>query len=177
MNKLLILCEGSNEKKIIEILLRHDKLKFTEDDLIGLVPYHARQLNAPVIVPALNMYHGVFDVFRIGDKQNDQLKITRQMKTRIGRVEKYCTKPELEVLLIINEGLYPQFIKSGKSKPKEFAKKYVVYQKRRYDNATEFYESYYGDRAEVLVNNLREYKRLKKHDSDELFLADLIKDQ
>lgn len=42
--KLLIMCEGPNELKIINILLENQKLKFTSDDLLGLVPYHARQI-------------------------------------------------------------------------------------------------------------------------------------
>lgn len=42
--KLLIMCEGPNEKEIINILLENDCLKFTEDDLLGLTPYHARQI-------------------------------------------------------------------------------------------------------------------------------------
>ena len=42
--KLLIMCEGPNEKEIIDILLEHGKLIFTADDLLGLVPYHARQI-------------------------------------------------------------------------------------------------------------------------------------
>ena len=40
--KYLIMCEGPNELEIIRILLEYDKLIFTEDDLLNLVPYHAR---------------------------------------------------------------------------------------------------------------------------------------
>lgn len=35
--KLLIMCEGPNELKIINILLENQKLKFSSDDLLGLV--------------------------------------------------------------------------------------------------------------------------------------------
>ena len=34
MNKILVLCEGPNEKKIIDLLLEHDKLLFNQEDLI-----------------------------------------------------------------------------------------------------------------------------------------------
>lgn len=44
--KLLIMCEGPNEREIINILLENDCLKFTEDDLLGLTPYHARQIKS-----------------------------------------------------------------------------------------------------------------------------------
>ena len=40
--KYLVMCEGPNELEIIRILLEHDKLIFTSDDLLNLVPYHAR---------------------------------------------------------------------------------------------------------------------------------------
>lgn len=42
--KYLVMCEGPNELEIIRILLEHDKLIFTSDDLLNLVPYHARQI-------------------------------------------------------------------------------------------------------------------------------------
>lgn len=34
--KLLVMCEGSNEKVIMNILLKNGYLKFSEDDLLGL---------------------------------------------------------------------------------------------------------------------------------------------
>ena len=33
--KYLIMCEGPNEKKIIELLLEHNKLTVSYDDLVG----------------------------------------------------------------------------------------------------------------------------------------------
>lgn len=47
--KYLIMCEGTNEKTIIELLLEHNKLAFTQDDLINLEVYHARQF-VPYII-------------------------------------------------------------------------------------------------------------------------------
>lgn len=55
--KLLIMCEGPNELKVINILLENQKLKFSSDDLLGLVPYHARQIKSSAAVKAaLNLY-------------------------------------------------------------------------------------------------------------------------
>lgn len=39
--KYLIMCEDPNELEIIRMLLEHDKLIFTKDDLLNLVSYHA----------------------------------------------------------------------------------------------------------------------------------------
>ena len=175
MNKLLVLCEGPNEKKIVELLLRENRLKFNDEDLIGLVPYHARQFDSPVVQSALNMYQGHFDVYRIGDKQADKLKIPGFLKQRIGSIYKICTKPELEILLIINENLVHNWQRSGK-RPKDFAKKEIQFQRQRYDNSSQFYEAYYGKRIDLLIENLKEYKRTKRHEKDELFLADFIRE-
>ena len=175
MSKLLVLCEGPNEKKIVELLLRDNRLLFNTEDLIGLVPYHARQLDSPVVQSALNMYSGPFDIYRIGDTQTDKLRIPGHLKSRIGSISKICTKPELEILLIINENLIHVWQRSGK-RPKDFAKKEIQLQRRRYDNSSQFYEEYYGRRIDLLIENLKEYKRTKRHDRDELFLADFIRE-
>ena len=92
--KLLIMCEGPNEKEIINILLQNNCLKFTEDDLLGLTPYHARQIHSSAQVRTeLNLYPGEVKIYRIGDKQSDKLKIPAEYKSKIISVEKYCTKP------------------------------------------------------------------------------------
>ena len=110
MEKLLIMCEGPNEKEIIKILLENDLLKFTEDDLLGLTPYHARQIKSSGQVKTeLNIYPGQVRILRIGDKQSDKLVIPSEYKDKILSVDKYCTKPELEMLFILAENLEQDF--------------------------------------------------------------------
>ena len=100
--KLLIMCEGPNELAVINLLLEHDRFTFTRDDLVGLVAYHARQLATSTAVKnALNIYQGDFAILRVGDKLSDALKIPAEYKHRVTRIEKYCTKPEIEMLFII----------------------------------------------------------------------------
>lgn len=98
--KLLVMCEGPNELKIVNILLENHSLKFSSDDLLGLVPYHARQIKSSAAVKAaLSLYPDEVHVLRIGDTQNEILKIPTEYKSKITLVEKYCTKPELECYL------------------------------------------------------------------------------
>ena len=54
--KILIMCEGPNELKIVDLLLNNNKLKFTRDDLLDMRPFHARQLTSPQLKPALDAY-------------------------------------------------------------------------------------------------------------------------
>lgn len=177
--KRLIMCEGSNELEVMRILLDNDKLVFGEDDLIGLEPYHARQIaSSGQVKTQLNMYPGNdVLVMRIGDVQNETLRIPEDYKEKIIKVEKYCTKPELEILLIISEGLVAEFEKTKSSiSAKSFAKKNVTCGRRKYDNRSQFYDDYYGLNPNSLVEAIREYKRIKgSHKKDELYLADLLK--
>ncbi len=178
MNKLLIMCEGPNEKCIIDLLLNSDCLCFSTDDLLDLVPYHARQISTSGAVrTALNMYPGVVDVYRIGDKQSDRLFIPPDYRAKIGEVRKYCTKPELEMLLIISEGLFGEYDKvKSQTSPKEFAKTHIKLGNKRYNNTTQFYVDYWGRDISNLVYAIKEYKRLhgKTHNKDEYCLADLL---
>lgn len=172
-----MMCEGANEEKLLELLLDSGSLKITRDDLIGRKPYHIRGLNNPYIKSELRRYNKEVLVYRIGDKQNDKLKIPTELEDIVLRknIYKYCTKPELEILLIINEGKYKDFLKSGRT-PKGYAKENIKINKKYYDNSTQFYEEYYGgSRIKLLVSNIKEYKRIKKHSSDECYLFDLLK--
>ena len=125
----------------------------------------------------LKNYNKEVTVLRIGDSQRDKLIIPDELKDIVSpnRIYKYCTLPEIEMLLIINEGLYSEFLKSN-DKPKEFAKKNIRYNKTKYDQSSEFFVNYYGGRRMAnLIDNLKKYKHLKKHNKDQLYLADLLK--
>ena len=177
--KRLIMCEGPNELEIMRILLENDALVFTEDDLLGLTPYHARQIKSSTQVRlALNLYFGNdVLIMRVGDKQTDKLTIPADYREKIYGVEKYCTLPELEMLLIISEGLVREYdkVKSTVS-PKRYAKEHIRFNRVQYNNSTQFFRDYYGKDCEKLILALREYKRIKgSHKKDELYLADLLK--
>ncbi len=175
--KYLIMCEGTNEETLVNLLLDNNRLKISRDDLIGRKPYHIRQLRHPLVRTSLKHYNDYVTVYRIGDKQNDELVIPKDLKRIIYResIYKFCTKPELEILLIINEKLVNEYLKSKKS-PKDFAKENIKLNGKKYDQSSDFLANYYDRNIDDLVNNLIEYKRLKKkHKKDELYLADLLK--
>ena len=173
--KYLIMCEGTNEETLINLLLDKNKLKFSRSDLIGLKPYHARQLTHPVIITELKHYNGPTTILRIGDVQKDELKIPKDLQRIVSKknVIKYCTKPEIEILFIINENILKDYQKS-KLIPSEYIKKHFHQKGINYTKSNEFFKDYYKN-IQDLINNLEEYKRLKRHSKDELYLVDLIK--
>lgn len=177
--KYLLMCEGNNEETIMNLLLDYNKLEFNRDDLIGLRPYHLRNLNSAMIKSELKHYNQPVIIYRIGDTQNDELKIPPELKNIILKenIFRYCTKPELEILMIINENLFSKFGKS-KMDAKEFAKENIIYNGRRYNQSSKFIDNYYKEKnINHLIENLLEYKRIKKHKKGELYLADLLKKQ
>ena len=110
----------------------------------------------------------------------DKLPVPADYKDRIKGVRKFCTKPELEMLLIIAEGKEAEFekVKAGKrkTKAKDFCKANVVHNHKRYDNSTQFYRDYFGSDIEKLVKVIKKYKQSHgAHKKDEEYLADLLK--
>lgn len=81
------------------------------------------------------------------------------------------------MLLIIAEKMTEDFDKVKSSiKAKNFAKQYIRCGKRKYDNSSQFYTEYFDNRIELLVDSIKEYKRIKgKHGKDEKYLADLLR--
>lgn len=175
--KILFMCEGPNEKAIIDILIKSDQLIYTIDDLLELRVFHARQLNHPAIRTAMSMYDGEVKVIRVGDKMSDTLKIPKEYADRITSVERCCTRPELEMLFIIAEGLVSEFEKTkSKKKPKQFCKEHISHNKKKYNNSTLFYHEYFGDNPRLLTDTLKEYKRISRHNSNDGYIADLIRE-
>ncbi len=176
--KYLIMCEGPNELEVIKILLENDCFTFSMDDLLGLVSYHARQIKGSgQVQTALNMYPGKVVILRIGDKLSDKLVIPKEYKDKIISVEKYCTKPELEILLIISENMTMEFEKvKSKKKAKTFAKENIRCGRKPYKNDTAFYRNYYGSNIQLLVNSIKDYRKYQgAHKKDEHYLAELLK--
>ena len=89
---------------------------------------------------------------------------------------KFCTLPELEILLILSEKKYKEYEKGKSQKhPKAFAKDNITINKRRYKGETGFYEDYYGKDINKLVRALQEYKqRNHAHKSDEHYLVEIL---
>lgn len=53
---------------------------------------------------------------------------------------------------------------------------YIEYNRKRYNNSTQFYRDYFGSDIETLVRVIKKYKQSHgAHKKDEEYLADLLK--
>lgn len=121
-----------------------------EEDLKAnnsIVKEGLRNLNNPYIRSELKHNSKPVKLYRVGDKQNDKLSIPKDLKNIVSNKEiyKYCTKPELEMLLILNEDLEKEYEKNKSMQlPKTFAKKNIKYNGIKYDQLSKFLEMYYS---------------------------------
>lgn len=170
--KYLILTEGTAEKHLLDHLLDNQKLIFHRMDVLDEQVFRARQLR-PSIVRSMNQlpYEEKVRILRVGDTQRDTLALPADAKWRIERIEKYCTKPEIEILIII-QLIQMKAFRSSRLGPKEFAKQYSQFQGTRYDESIQWWDHFLNN---ILVENvLLDYKRIKRHSKGELYLADLL---
>ena len=82
-------------------------------------------------------------IYRVGDKLSDRLRIPQTiMSGKINNRLKVCTLPEFEILFILNEGLYDEYLKvKTDEKPSIFYKKI----NHHYKKQSTFVRQYFSD--------------------------------
>ena len=86
------------------------------------------------------------------------------------KVINVITAPEIEMLVIFNEGKYIDYKKSGK-KPSEFCKTDLKFSDVK---NSDFVKKYFAD-VDVLIKAIYEYKRVSDVKQNEITLADILK--
>ena len=112
--KILLACEGQSEVFLLNSLIEKGYLNFKYPLLLD-EPIRLRQLAeiAPII-NALPVDEEII-IYRVGDTLKEEFDLSKfKMRQNHMKVYKVCTKPEIEVLVIINEGIYPEYIKNSK---------------------------------------------------------------
>ena len=177
MNYKLIMTEGPNELVFINVLLKKNLLIFKKEDLLMEQAFHKRQIDGELIGYIQGLPNGdTVDIYRVGDKLSDKLKIPRSILS--GKIEKeikICTLPEFEILFILNEKLFDEYkkVKSKKS-PSEFYKE----KNNEYKKQSTFVKRYFEEmQNSEIVNLILLYvkKHGKSHDKDQLTLEELLK--
>ena len=175
--KYLILLEGKTEQYFIDMLIEEGIFKIDVNDMIDMRPHHQRQLSTKFKPHLLTLIKQLqpeekVEIIRIGDKMSDKLAIPKDIRNKIQSEKKYCTKPEFEILIIIDNDFYNEYLKvKSIQKPKTFIKEKLG--KMVCNNKDEnWIKSYFKDKN--IYNLLEEYKKLSKHNKNELYLVDLV---
>jgi len=160
----VLACEGKSEVFLAKSLMAFGHLSLPGEIFLD-GPIVMRQFGKYLPILSLVPINEDIRVLRIGDTQRDIFS-TKGLELREGHIsiETYCTKPEVEILVIIREGLYKQYAKvSREMTPKQFIKSmFHDFSPEEYFEKNDMYDS------------IMEHKRIRNHEKGELFLADLL---
>jgi hypothetical protein len=165
---VLCLCEGGAETAIIDMLLDHDKLIFTREELI-LNKIHKRECVERIQEKYLGLsYEKPVVIIRIIDSIKEQFKLTKAYKDRY-KVYSAATNPEIEILLILDKGELDEYTKRKSiSKPSAYCKEMLGF---RNVKSKTFMKEYFSD-VERLIQSIKMHKR--SFGKDHMTIYDLL---
>ena len=163
------ICEGAAEKAIMELLLDADKLTFTRDDLLDGELIRCRSAKNFEEQYLRKGFTEKITVLRILDSRREQFKLGKAYEHKV-EVINIITAPEIEMLVILNEGMYGDYKKSGE-KPSDFCKIHLRYSGVK---SAGFVKRYFAD-VDMLIASIAEYKRVSNIPRGEYSLSDLLK--
>ena len=163
------ICEGSAEEAIMDILLDHDLLIFSREDLLEERVLRSRSAKKFEERYLRKGFSAPISVVRILDSRRENFTLSKAYAHKVD-VIKVITAPEIEMLIIHTEKAYDKFKRTQK-KPSEFCKtEFHMTNVKAYA----FVRHYFTD-AQSLVDAILEYRRVAKIPPGEYSLADLLK--
>ncbi len=176
MNYILIMTEGNNELAFVNVLLEKGILKFKKEELLMEDVYHARQITGELMGYIQLLPSGdTVSIYRIGDKLSDKLIVpTNILSEKIKDKYDISTTPEFEVLFLLNENLYDDYLKvKSLKKPSEFYKEHNKNYKKQSSFVKKYFESMTNDEIIKLIE-LYVMKHGKAHKPNQLTLKEII---
>ena len=163
------ICEGSAENAIMDILLDHELLIFSREEMIEEEVIRCREGKKFEEKYLRKGFMNKISVIRILDSRREEFRISKAYEKKVDVIN-VITAPEIEMLIIHSEGAYERFKRSGK-KPSEFCKSDLrMHNVKSYD----FVKDYFSNPL-TLVNAIKEYRRTANIPKGEYSLSDLLK--
>ena len=163
------ICEGAAENAIMDILLDEDLLVFSREEMLEESVIRCRDGKKFEQKYLRKGFAEKISVIRILDSRRENFKIGKAYEHKIDVIN-VITAPEIEMLVVFNEGKYTDYKKSGK-KPSEFCKTDLKFGDVK---SSEFVKRYFSN-IELLIEAIHEYKRVSNVKINETTLADILK--
>ncbi|HEM3665431.1 TPA: hypothetical protein U1C77_001080 [Streptococcus suis] len=175
-----IICEGAAEEAIIEILLENECLVVKNNDyLINNGPIRSRSAKSFCDKYMGKNYGLKVKLYRVIDSRNENFnfKSAKYRKIFEEKIEviNVITPPEIELLVIVSQGEYDDFVRSLHKKPSEYCKQVLKLEDVK---QFKFVKDYFSD-LDKLLNSIKEVHRIK-HSSipkNDKTLYDFLNDQ
>lgn len=166
---IAVLCEGSAEQAIMNVLLDNRCLIFEREELIEEEVLRIRKARIFETKYLRKSYDDKISIIRILDSKNESFNLSREYQDKVNVIN-IITAPEIEMLIIISEGKYDEYKRSRK-KPSIFCKENLrISRVKNYDFVYAYFEN-----PEKLILAIKEYHRIAPFRRGEYTLKDLIK--
>ena len=163
------ICEGSAENAIMDILLDHNLLIFSREEMVEEEIIRCREGKKFEEKYLRKGFMDKISIIRVLDSRRENFKLSKAYVSKVDVIN-VITAPEIEMLIIFNEDKYKEFKKSGK-KLSSFCKEDLkMTEVKSYD----FVKSYFSDPT-VLVAAIKKYHEMSKVQKGEYTLLDLLK--
>lgn len=164
----LFSCEGAGEEVIISKLVEADALIFPKDDVVDIT---RKRKSIDIQSEYLGFeYDWPVCIVRILDSLRERFKLGPLYASRYP-VASVHTRPEIEMLVIIQEGQFADYSKRKSSmKPSVYCKSVLGI---RDVKSQQFLNEYWD--VERIIAAATQYRKVAHFESGELCLADLIK--
>ena len=163
------ICEGAAENAIIDILLDHNLLIFTREEMLEEEVIRCRDGKHFEEKYLRKGFLDKISVIRILDSRRENFKLSKAYKYKVDVIN-VITAPEIEMLIIFNEDKYREFKKSGK-KPSDFCRENL---KMTSVKSYRFVKNYFSD-PEILLSAIKKYHEISKIRKGEYTLLNLLK--
>lgn len=167
------ICEGGAEAAIIDMLVENNLLIFTRDQMLNEDIIRCRNGKEFEQRYLRKGFESKITILRILDSHTERFRLSPAYEHKVD-VIKVVTSPEIEMLLILGEGKYNDYIKKASAiSPSTFCKQELKMNGNI--KSQKFIRDYFSN-INVLINTIREYKRVKMLKRGEIYLADLLKE-
>lgn len=161
-NYSAIICEGSAEQAIIEILLENNCIIVEKDEyLINNGPIRIRSAKNFCDTYLGKSFGSKIDLYRIIDSKNERFNFGSAKYKKIFEeklnVVNIITPPEIELLIIVSKDMYRDFERSQFSKPSDYCKQKLKY---RDVKTYEFVKNHFSE-LNILLEAIKEVHRIK----------------
>lgn len=151
----------------MRVLAEAEAFVFPSANIVGIVKNRSV---GPVEQLLGYEYDWPVTVLRVVDTATERFNLGNLYKDRFPVVS-VLTKPEIEALVIVNEGKWAGYQKlKSKVKPSDYCKREL---RMPHVKSRRFLESYWD--ADSLVKACFEYRSLHKHGKGELYIADVLR--
>lgn len=164
------ICEGGAERAIIDLLLDNDKLIFDRRGLLDGELIRTRKAKEFEKKYLRKEFLDKITILRILDSRREEFTLSKEYRAKVDVIN-VITAPEIEMLVICNEGHYEKYKKSNK-KPSQYCIEVLKYKEVK---SYEWVKKYFGD-IDALLNTIKEYRRVSKVRDGEYALYDLLKE-